>query len=248
MTADFTVHAAIDNSWNLHLRKNKTYTYTHWSSFSGSSTLDSGTYMIRCHKIILLSASENPSRKYLNDSYYFEEVKLKKHQSFEYLHLSKDKRFSFFGNKYLVLTNLPFDYSKIVSAKPEDKIGVDTIPTNSSQIEFIKVNRLPKYYIDTTEMTKCDTCWTVIYQSDLLTVINIDNKDEVYYNAFITGNIIYDVNFDIYMALQEYILGRLKKEKVITKEQKLDILELLEKQLDERKQWQNQGRPPRWTP
>jgi hypothetical protein len=63
LKVDFIVRAEPDNLWTLHLQKDSSYTYTHWSGFADDSEiLDSGTYRVDKEEIIFTSILKKNDR------------------------------------------------------------------------------------------------------------------------------------------------------------------------------------------
>lgn len=60
--ADFVLRVLPDNGWTLHLKRNKTYQYTHFNGFAkGITILDEGTYKIDGDKITFTSTNGDKS-------------------------------------------------------------------------------------------------------------------------------------------------------------------------------------------
>ncbi|MEM7163465.1 MAG: hypothetical protein AAF487_13605 [Bacteroidota bacterium] len=114
VNAKFVMHAGLDNSWNLTLKKDFSYLYEHWSGFGGSIVIDSGKYTLEGGKIVLQSEliSENSDRP-LSDEYYFTDIKIDRKERL-LAPINTQKKFTFFKKRYLVISSEPFEQNWIM--------------------------------------------------------------------------------------------------------------------------------------
>ena len=87
----------VDNFWILEIYTNHTYRYLNWSSFYGTTIIDSGNYIVRRNTLKLQSRLATPSDHIIVPA----EVRYKKKLSMSCDSAHFLQRRSFFGKEYL---------------------------------------------------------------------------------------------------------------------------------------------------
>lgn len=110
--ADFVLNDLPDNGRTLHLKRNKTYQYTHFSGFKGIAIIDEGTYKIDGDKITFTST--NGDKSFDGKTCYIKYYSLKgKWQVNTKGRLYKYQRHSLFKQKIVLFSFDPIDQGNI---------------------------------------------------------------------------------------------------------------------------------------
>lgn len=225
--ASFTLRVLPDNAWNLELNRNNTYKYLHWSGFGGKPTvLDSGTYSFDNLKLIIKSKIENNTKGLKFNDSYIQQIKIKKYQYLIGVD-SKHRKFAVFGKKFLVLSNGQFNYSRIISYRPKDRIETDTIVSKINLKNWISEKTLPRYGYGINGLELPDSCWLNLLKNDKIEVILISNASDLFEVFYLINNLVYYSSMHKRLDGQKALIKKLLKGNYITpKESKYLITEI----------------------
>jgi hypothetical protein len=229
--ASFTLRTLPDNTWYLELKKDNTYKYLHWSGFGGNPTvLDSGTYSLENLKLITKSQIENNTKGRKFNDYYIHKIKVKKYQTLLGVD-SKHRKFAVFGKKYLILSKGQFNYSRIISYRPKDRIETDTIDSKVNLKKWISEKIIPRYGYGKNGIELPDSSWLNLLKNDKIEVILINNSSDLFEVFYLVNNCVYTSSMHKQLNGQKAVIRQLEKEKHITRKEGIFLITEIEKNI-----------------
>ena len=226
LNTSFNIRSLPDNSWNLHLKKDNSYKYTHWSGFStGIYTLDSGQYNIKDGLLTFKSQKLNSTNSFSDKQFFVERIKVKRHQYISSTNLTNRNR-TLFNSKIIVLKYNRNDSIIIKSDKPSDNINQLTISSDSSLQSWIEKNVLPNYQYKVDELDS--TYKSDLYSSKTLEVIAIHNSSDLFGIFYLSDGKVYFTNYQRKIKYQIAILNLLKSKGLLDRKVRRELKRKIE--------------------
>lgn len=226
----FCLKAYIDNARILHLERDNSYKYMHWSGFGAEYTLDSGIYQLSDHKLTLISQHENNLDTLPHSSYYIEKVRLNKYEwpiSFG----SVNEKKALFSKKYLVLSSKPFNSSMVIDLSPASQIQIDAIPATSGLKDWISNSNLVDFDL-ILPSKPADSTWTEMNIGEQVEVLFFDNGWGIFKTFFRFENELFTTVSDLDIKYPKAIVKKLIKEGKLESSDGRKILKIIENKIE----------------
>jgi len=228
--ATIPIRALTDNMWELNLEKDNTYTYIYWTLFGGVTTLDSGNYTLQNSKLLLESIVSNNTERLLHSEYYLEVIRIKNYQRIS--SLSKEKKFTLFGKKYLVLTTEPFTQANIISLRPVDNIHLDSISNSTSFRNWIEDSILSTYGYSSSNKFP-DSSWIELFSNNEVEVIEIKNGFDLFKVIYKVDNIIYTTSYNRDIKYHKTIINVITEKGKLSRKEGKELLSSIDEHIQE---------------